>query len=87
MTELSAGIERRLDSLRRACRDNPILGGEVGPFLAEADWSDDGDGIVTGKIQVQGIARVIEIERVERVLEVRIGRSDFPERKRIPVAL
>lgn len=80
-------IERRQEALRRAISNNPILHAEVAPFLDEAEWSDDGDGIVTGRMQVSGVARVIEVERIEGKLEVRIGPADFPERKRIPVPL
>jgi hypothetical protein len=85
--DLPTGIARRVEALERAIVGNPILAGEVRPFLEEAEWSDNGDGIITGRMQMDGIARVIEVERIERTLEVRIGRSDFPERKRIPIAL
>jgi hypothetical protein len=80
-------IERRLESLRRAVAPNPILFGEVQPFLLHADWTVDDEGTVTGTLDSGGVPRVIEVENMGRgALEVRIGRADFPERKRIPVS-
>jgi hypothetical protein len=79
-------IDVRKRKLITRIQGDPILAGEVQPFLDDGEWSYDGDEIVSAIIRKVGanwghggVDRILEISRSH----ISIGRTDFPERKRI----
>lgn len=78
---MNAIIIARLGKLREKLAGDPVLYGQVSDFLDHGSWVED-DGTVTGSIVCGGVTRLLELDKTE----MRLGRSGFPERKRIPMA-
>lgn len=76
-------IRRRREALRLACIGNLTLGMQTAPFFEPlAEWTHDGDGTVTARIEVgTGVVRIMELTKDKCA----IGREGYPERVRIPL--
>lgn len=82
MTGTDPHIARRRQQIADKLARDSVLRDQIQDVLDEGEWAHDGFGLVTvTQPMPNGNARLIEFEGKE----MRIGTTQFPEKKRIPL--